>query len=269
MAPALVLDWNTPGIDWPDPLPRDLSQGFDIDPSNPGNDITITIAEVGGTGFLQAHGSGNEPPNDVVFHTGGTPGNETLFLNVNFAEENGLDYLLFTITFPYALGVNNLVFSAFDVDSVTNGGQNFVDALTNFAGTTPSGGTVYPSLSGSASNAVSGSGSTVRVDGTGGNPDAAAGANVSINFGSNAVTQITFRYGSGNVVGAGADPTSQSIGLSAISFDAVVPEPQTWIAVLFLVFLAGATEWRRRSTARSAAAHGCGQFIEQRERLVK
>jgi len=244
-AQGLVLDWNAPGVDWPDPLPRVLSQSFDIDPGNPGNDITINIAEVGGTGFLTVHGSGNQPPNDVAYHTGGTPGNQSLFLNVNFDEENGLDYIEITIIFNYTLGVNNLTFSVFDVDRVTTGGQNFIDALTNFAGTFGAS-TVYPTLTGSSANTITGSGATIRADGTGGNPDASAGGNVSINFGSSPVSQVVFRYASGDVPGVNANPTSQSIGFSAVTFDAVVPEPSVYISALLLLAGISAYEIRRR-----------------------
>ncbi len=38
-AATLTLDWNL--VTW---APGQLSQSFDIDPSNPGNDITITVS---------------------------------------------------------------------------------------------------------------------------------------------------------------------------------------------------------------------------------
>ncbi|MCD6051601.1 MAG: hypothetical protein K0Q55_3010, partial [Verrucomicrobia bacterium] len=68
-AQAVVLDWDL--VNWSS---GSLSQSYDIDASNPGNDITITIS--GDTGYLAQN------VNDVTNLTGGTsPAQEALFMN--------------------------------------------------------------------------------------------------------------------------------------------------------------------------------------------
>ncbi|MEM6820600.1 MAG: hypothetical protein AAF558_01485, partial [Verrucomicrobiota bacterium] len=55
---GITLDWNS--VNW---ISGNTTQSFDIDPSNPGNDITITISTTGG-------GTLADPVNDSTLITG-------------------------------------------------------------------------------------------------------------------------------------------------------------------------------------------------------
>ena len=119
-------------------------------------------------------------------------------------------YQQVTFTFMYTAGVSGVSFTLWDVDS----GTGWIDQISNIQATTTGGATVYPTtLTGSASNSVTGSGATALATGTSGNPQTSAGGDVNIAF-TQTVTSISFRWA--NTLASGR--TQQFIGISPISF---------------------------------------------------
>lgn len=247
---AVTLDWDL--VDW---TSGNLTQSFDIDPGNPGNDITVTIG--GDTGQIKSpHSGSNFSPDDNILAAGGF-GEETLLLSVDFNNDNGVNFLTVTIQFLYAFGVDNAAFVLTDVDQTLNGSQNFIDVMSNWNASLGAGPGLFPTLSNGADNFIGGTNgtSTVFAEGFSGNPDADAGGNVGVSF-SSTLDTISFRYTSGNTPagpGGGTNPTSQSIGLYDITYTPAVPEADSLaMAGLLLLAVAGNIVWRLRGRF-----HGC------------
>jgi hypothetical protein len=241
---AVTLDWDL--VDW---TSGNLTQSFDIDPGNAGNDITITIS--GDTGQIKSpHSGANFSPDDNTLAAGGFA-EETLLLSVDFNNDNGVNFLTVTINFLYAFGVNNAAFVLTDVDQALNGTQNFIDVMSNWNASLGGGAGLFPTLTNSADNIIGGTNGTSSVfaQGVSGNPDPDAGGNVGVSF-STTLDTISFRYTSGDIVGnpgGGTNPTSQSIGLYDITYTPAVPEASSlaMAGLLFLTVLGNFT-WRQR-----------------------
>lgn len=138
-------------------------------------------------------------------------------------------YQQVTFTFMYTGGVSGVSFTLWDVDS----GGGWTDQISNIQATTTGGATVYPTtLTGSASNSVTGSGATALATGTSSNPQTSAGGDVNIAF-TQTVTSITFRWA--NTLASGR--TQQFIGISPINFTPIgtaFPEVNSSSAALAL-----------------------------------
>ncbi|NJK92798.1 MAG: hypothetical protein HC904_13835 [Blastochloris sp.] len=237
---AVTFDWDM--VDWGT---GNLTQSFDFDPSNPGNDITITIS--GDTGTIKSpHSGSNFSPDDNELATGGFAGEETLLLSVDFTQDNGNQSLIVTIQFHYVYGVDNTSFILTDVDRNTTS-QNFIDVISDWDASYGAGPSFYPTLTPSASNFIGGTNgtSTVFAEGSSSNPDNASGGNVTVSL-TNSIDQISFIYTSGNVPSS-SNPTSQSIGLHDITFTPAVPEPSTWITGGLLLLWVLYSQFRRRN----------------------
>jgi hypothetical protein len=247
-AGAVVLDWNS--VDWPftSPSTRTFSQGFDIDPANPGNDITITISgdtdditndSTPATGWM-----GGPIVPSVDDHNGAAGGfgsQEGLYLFVNFDDNTVNSSLTITITFNYTYGVSGVTFPITDID--TSG--SYVDQVRNFSGTyygSPAANATLTALSGSTVNVgINNSGTaSANAVGTGTTEDILEDfSNVGVSFGATPVTQVSFVWGSGP--GAPGNPGNQLISLYDITYTPAVPEPSTFIAsaLLLAVCIAG------------------------------
>ncbi len=247
-AGGVVLDWDS--VDWPftSPSTRTFSQGFDIDPANPGNDITITIS-----------GDTSDITNDTTPATGWTGGpivpsvddhngaaggfgsQEGLYLFVNFDDNTVNSSLTITITFNYTYGVTGVTFPITDIDTA----GSYVDQVRSFSGTyygSPVANATLTALSGSTVNvAINNSGTaSANAVGTGTTEDILQDfSNVGVSFGATPVTQVSFVWGSGP--GAPANPGNQLISIYDITYTPAVPEPSTLIAagLLLAVCLAG------------------------------
>src|SRR5437879_5627658 len=92
-APAALVDWSTQS--W---TPGSLSNSYDVDPSNPGNDVTITIS--GDTGQLQpslASGNPQTPAITRAFDGGLGTSPKTLELALDLS--NNSQFVTVTINF--------------------------------------------------------------------------------------------------------------------------------------------------------------------------
>lgn len=208
---GVLFDWDT--VSW---TPGSLSNSYDIDASNPGNDITITIT--GATSrFIPTY-----PQITQDFEGGLSPAENVLDVFVNYSRRT--QSITITVEFHYALGVEDVGFSLFDIDRTDS--ETFIDEIRTIKANFGTGSDIAAtSVTGSANNTVSGSGLGTTITGTELTSDVGAGsgdANATISFGTNALTQFSFVYGDNS--DAERDPAQQGIGLYDISFKKRIPE---------------------------------------------
>ncbi|MGV3757044.1 MAG: hypothetical protein ACO1QS_16815 [Verrucomicrobiota bacterium] len=206
-AQAVVLNWDA--VNW---TSGSLSQSFDIDSNNAGNDITITI-----TGDTDEFVVG---PVDNTNLTGGlSPAQEGLFLNMNYSDVS--ESIRITVTFHYAYGVEDVSFSIFDIDEGADSYRDRIDLL----GKSMSNGLVAPTtITGSPDNQVRNSGTTnVYVRGNDSTSDTSGDANADYTFsGTNVIKEFTFVYGNHST--APDNPGNQWITLHDITYTPKIPE---------------------------------------------
>lgn len=250
-ADALVLDWDS--VAWTEGT---LNNSFDVDPATAGNDMTVTIS--GDTAQLQPELISPYPQTPVIttnFGGGLTPVQSTLSLAVNFTNQSQSVTVTVDFSALYALGVQNVSFTIFDVDFANAGASTYEDRLSSITALSIDGTTLLaPTITTSANNTVTGAGFSQVVVGTASTVDTGPGsgaANVTINFGTSAIRSFTFTYGGS---GAFADPTYQHIGIHDINFTPV-PEMDPAIAASLSCFLAlGLTRLaQRRARLRQAS----------------
>ena len=213
---AVTLDWDSPAVTWTN---GSLSNTYDIDPNNPGNDVTVSVS--GNTAQLGSETTGERTPALTTNLAGGlSPAQKTLtiFLDLTSTTQSVTVFVDFR---AYAQGVENVSFSLFDIDFANEGGNgaDFRDQLRSITATAVGGGTVSPTITTSAGNSLSGTGVNQVVNGIATVADSAAGGNVLIDFGATAITSFTFTYGSGTT--QKSDPTGQHMGLHDITFTPV------------------------------------------------
>lgn len=230
---AIVLDWSS--VTW---TAGSLSANYDIDPSNPGNDITITI-----TGTTGSFNSGY-PRIDTSLTGGTTPANAGLHLLLDFSTAS--QAITVSVAFNYAGGVNDVNFSLFDVDYDRQlfGLFGYTDQIRDIQATTVGGSIIGPSsVSGSSANTVSGTGTNLTVTGNAQASDTSSAGNAAISFGTNYITGFQFTYGNGS---APLIITEQDISLYDISYKPKVPEVgASAVAVLLCLGMAGFRCWQR------------------------
>lgn len=205
---ALVLDWDS--LAW---TAGSLSQSYDIDPSNTGNDVTVSATS---TLFTSNY------PRLATSPSGGlSPAQNSLLLSVNWSATSQSTTL--TVDFGYANGVEGVSFSLFDVDRSTGGiPYSYQDEISNIAAYYDAGYTIAPdSVTGSPSNSVTGSGLSYNVVGTANSSDTTSNANVQIAFnGPIKGFQFTFSPGPNST----GNPSTQVIAMNDITFLPVIPE---------------------------------------------
>jgi hypothetical protein len=226
---AIVVDWD--GLTW---TPGTLSNSYDIDPVQAGNDITVTVS--GNTAQLQAEILSPYPQTPAIttnFQGGLGTAQNTLSIAVNFT--NQAESVTVTVDFSalYSLGVQNVSFTLFDFDFASSGSSDYQDKLSGITalsidGVTP----VAPTITTSSANSRTGTGLTQVVTGFASVADTGAtsgNGNVTISFGTTAIRSFTFTYGSGS--GTVPDPTYQHVGIHDITFTPVPEINSTWSAV--------------------------------------
>lgn len=175
------LIWNQ--VTW---TPRALTNSFDIDATNPGDDIRITIT--GDVDFL----TGNNPQISDTVRGGFPAGTNSLELTSTF--ETIYQQWTLTCEFLYSGGASNVSFTIFDIDSITTPPPS--DQLRNIygiaAGTTNP---VAPLIIGSADNSVTGTGIYQTVTGTSPNINDEPYGNVYISYSNVAISSFTYTMG--------------------------------------------------------------------------
>ena len=220
---------------------------YDVDPTNPGNDITIAMS--GNTGNF------NSGSPSIGTGLGGT-GKSSLQLAPTFSSTS--QSITVTISFNYAQGVYVQNLNILSVDAGTNLVllTGYTDKITNIVGVTATGQSVNAAaVAGGSSVTVSGnSASGWTATGNSTVPGTSANGNVSVSFGNFRVTQISFTLS--NAGNMALLLGSQQIGLDNISYS-LTPEIQPGIigAVLCGFALVGQL-WRDRRKRRGSRAPG-------------
>jgi hypothetical protein len=247
MARAVLLQWD--GQTW---TPGTLSNSFDVDPSNPGNDVTVTVS--GDTGQLQpslAAGSPQTPAITRAFDGGLSPGHNTLELALDLA--NNAQSVTITISFSnlYPAGVANVSFKLFDIDFANNGGSTYQDVVKSITATSTTGATIAPTITGVGANvAHTGSGTTQVLTGMVSTADTgpgSGGGNATITFNATDISSITFNYSSGSMF---PDPTYQHIGIDDIDYSVVPEFNPAWLTYVGCALLIVWTHRRREKISR-------------------
>jgi hypothetical protein len=230
VAHAVTLDWTSQT--WTnnaDGTPK--PNYYDIDAANAGTDVTITATANNGAVFQKDISTGT-PQTPVVtsaFQGGFGAPVKSLVLGIDLANNTQSVTLNLTFSAQYTQGISNLTFTIFDVDYSNVSGSTFEDQLSSIRGLDLNGNWVTPTITTSANNKVIGPGlvvGTATANDTGTNTGA---GNVTISFGSTAITQFEFTYGGGPTF---ANPTFQHIGLYNFSFTPVPEINPAWTAML-------------------------------------
>jgi len=226
---AVVVDWDA--LTW---TPGTLTNSYDVDPAQTGNDITVTVT--GNTGQLQPEILSPYPQTPAIttnFQGGLGTAQNTLSIAVNFTNQSQSVTVTIDFSALYSLGVQNVSFTLFDFDFASGGSSNYQDKLSGITALSIDGTTlVAPTITTSSANTLTGSGLTQVVTGTASVADTGAtsgNGNVTISFGTTAIRSFTFTYGSGS--GTVADPTYQHVGIHDITFTPVPEINPTWTAV--------------------------------------
>lgn len=245
-ARAVILDWDT--VSW---SPGSNSGSFDIDPANPGNDISVSVVANGGATFQPEVVSPYPmtPATNQSFQGGLATVENTLCLALNLASNAQSVTINVSLSSLYSAGVTNVSFKIFDIDFVNGDGSAYQDQLSSIRALSIDGTTlIAPTITVSPNNSLSGSGINQVVTGTAATSDLGAGSgdgNVTIDFGPNAIKSFTFTYGSGPLF---ADPTFQHIGIHDISFTPVPEMNPLWPSIISCASAAGlALRLRKRA----------------------
>jgi hypothetical protein len=225
---AITLDWDT--ATW---TAGTLTHAYDIDPAKAGNDITVTVS--GNTAQFQPELVSPNPITPAIttdFQGGLATAQNTLCLAVDFANQTQSVTVTVDFSALYLSGVQNVSFTLFDIDFSNASGNTYQDQLRSITALSITGTQVAPTITTSANNSLSGSGLNQVVNGNVStsdlNPNSGLG-NVTISFGTTAITSFTFTYGSGS--GTVADPTYQHVGMHDISFTPVPEINPAWSAL--------------------------------------
>ncbi|MEY2564283.1 MAG: hypothetical protein QOH88_2476 [Verrucomicrobiota bacterium] len=226
---AVTLDWTSQT--WTnnaDGTPK--PNYYDIDAANAGTDVTITATANNGAVFQKdiSTGAPQTPAVASAFQGGFASPVNSLVLAINLANNTQSVTLNLTFSAQYTQGISNLTFTIFDVDFSNVSGSTFEDQLSSIRGLALDGTWVTPTITTSANNKLTGG--LVLGIATANDTGANTGAgNVTISFGSTAITQFEFTYGGGSTF---ANPTFQHVGLYNFSFTPVPEINPAWTAML-------------------------------------
>src|SRR5438128_2360308 len=191
---AVLVDWS--GLNWP---AGSLTNSYDVDPANAGNDVTVTIS--GDTGQLQPSLTTGNPQTPVIgraFDGGLGTSPYTLELALNLTSNT--QSVTFTIDFSalYAAGVSNVSFTIFDIDANNAGGSTYQDVISAIHATSTTGTLIAPTITGVGANvSLTGTGLSQVLTGQTSTADLGAGSvagNATISFNTTGISSITFTY---------------------------------------------------------------------------
>lgn len=231
---TVVLDWDS--VSW---TAESLTQSYDIDPVNPGNDIRITIT--GDTTRFEP----DYPADDQALTGGLSPTEENLHLRVEFQNPPS-QQITVTVEFLYTVPVLDVSFTLFDIDIGRTAGpfHFYLDQIRDIKANLYGGPDIPATVTGSASNTVSGSGTlAATATGTGPAGDNTSDGNVTIDFGTNLITQFSFTYG--NAEGALPSSKPQDIGFHDIRYRPIPEFHPRLFAAFACVLLACWRQMRR------------------------
>src|SRR6266850_5939108 len=141
-ASAVLVDWSA--LNWP---AGSLSNSYDVDPSNQGSDVTVTIS--GDTGQLQPSLVSPNPQTPAItraFDGGLGTSPHTLELALDLTSNT--QSVTFTLDFSalYAAGVSNVSFTIFDIDAANISGSTYQDVISGIHATSTTGTQIAPTI---------------------------------------------------------------------------------------------------------------------------
>jgi hypothetical protein len=250
-ARAILVDWSTEA--W---TPGTLSNSYNVDPANVGNDVTITVT--GDTNDLGLSPTGPQTPAITSALEGGfSPAHVNLEMYVDFKKDTNAITVTLDFSALYAAGVANVSFNIFDIDFANQGGggAQFQDVIRSISATSITGALIAPTITVGPNVILTGSGLGQVISGAATTNDTGLGsgdANATITFNALDIRSVTFTYGSGSFVN---NPTDQHIGIDNILY-AVVPEfDPTWVTLIVCGSLVVGTTVRRRQKNGGAKKH--------------
>lgn len=238
-AHASVLDWSM--LTW---TPGSLSNSYDIDPNNPGNDITITFS--GDTADLRTDGGTGLQSPDIsqTLHGGQTPGAPSLYWETILVTSSNSITITISFSPTYVNGAGNVSFTLFDIDRKAAPKQDQISSIFGLAtdGITQ----IAPTITdvGSAVS-LTGTGLNQLLTGMASSPSTGAGSgdgNATISFNSPGIQSISFTFGNPDFA---QSPNTQFVSLFNISF---VPEINPAFAAAVVCLLALAVSLFRQNT---------------------
>jgi len=231
--PAALVDWDT--LAW---APGSLSNSYNVDPANPGNDVTVSLTGNVNTLTTDATSGADSPVINMSLTGGTSPAENSLLLA---ADLKTTTKITFTVTFASIKGVAGVSFSLFDIDLETN-----KDQVKNIYGIALDGSHVAATISlGPAVNRT-GTGLAQVLSGNAASPNTGPGSsngNALISF-DVPVTGFSFTWT--NTAGA---PRYQEIGVGDITFTPIPemnPAVLIWLVSGLAVAASGPSLRRRR-----------------------
>jgi hypothetical protein len=261
-----ALTWTNPGSLSGNPT---ISNSYDVDAGNAGNDVTVAIS--GNTSQFQpsldsAAGNPQTPQITRAFDGGLSTSPKTLELALDLS--NNTQSVTVTVTFAsnYTLGVNNISFKLFDIDSSTGSGtsgSNYQDLVKSITATSILGTTISPTITADGPNVtLGGTGNNQTLTGNLSTADTSGAANATISFSSAVgIRSFTFTYGDTT---AFADPTYQHIGIYNIDYSVVPEINPTWFSLLSCGLLVG---WNLRKTLMASRPQRARGFLKRGPRF--
>jgi len=236
-APAALVNWDV--LTW---APGTLTNSYNVDPSNPGPDITFTVTGTK-TDFTNDQASGVMTPAITSSLQGGVfPIQKSLQLAADLRTNSKITMAV-NFSPLYTLGVMNVSFSIFDIDLETN-----KDMISNIYGVALNGSHVAATITYGSAISRTGTGLSQVLTGISSSPSTGPGSGAgtaTISFGGTPIKGFGFSWTNTN----GA-PFYQEIAMGDISFVAVVPESNAAAAATLICILA--TTIRRRNAPDSA-----------------
>ena len=233
-----VLDWST--IAW---TPGSLTNSYDIDSSNPGNDITIAFS--GDTARLTNYWTQNSPF-IVQTNQGGYTSVAALMFAMDYTTHD--QSITVKVSFNYSNGVYLDNFQLFDIDMAAN---SWTDQIRNIWGTTTNGSIIAATLT-NLGTTVSriGTGTNQSLIGTATADNTSGAGNATIVFNQQGIQSFQFTYGS-YTNNSPNNPSEQHIQLYDINYRPVPEIGLAWVP--FGMFgLASLVLYRRRRSHASA-----------------
>ena len=247
-----MVDWDT--LTW---TPGALTNSFDVDSGNAGNDVTVSVS--GDTAALTTSLVTGTPMTPAItrgFDGGFSPGHNTLELAVNFA--SNAQALTVTINFAasYTNGVAYVSFNLFDIDFANSSGNTYQDLIKSISATSTTGTSIAPTITGVGANTtLAGTGLTQTLTGNTSTVDTGAGsgnANATITFNATNIKSIAFTYSSTSMF---ANPTYQHIGIDDITYTVVPEINASWLSLFLCTSLATWSTLRRHKSLGRTSPH--------------
>lgn len=237
-----VLNWDS--VTWP---AGSLTNSYDIDPNNPGDDITIAFS--GDTWALENYW-GQDSPFITKTNQGGYKNESALMFAMDYsAKYQGITV---TVTFNYSNGVYLDNFQLFDIDRGASSGSGqyyWTDWIRNIWGTTTNGTVIAPTVTNLGTYVAKiGTGTNISLIGTGTADNTTAQGNATIIFNQQGITSFQFTYTTYS--NSQANPSEQHVQLYDFSYRPVPEMGVAWapLGILAIGFLV------RRALRRRASA---------------